>query len=133
MKKYKSIFNETKEPLFEMANLSPSRTGIEKGYIYISTKQGNHGCRIKYFSNLRNQSKVMIVSIPHFKVIEDTASCSKKIKKQVLQFAKINSEKLLEFWNKGNTWTDDEVRKFQDNLKLSSTELEDTKDIIMSK
>jgi hypothetical protein len=132
MKKYKSIFNETKDSLFEMANLSPSRTGIERGYIYISTKQGNDGCRIKYFSNLRNQSKVMIVSIPHFKVIEDTAPCSKKIKKQVLHFAKINSKKLLEFWNKGNTWTDDKVREFQDNLKLSSTELENARDIILS-
>jgi hypothetical protein len=132
MKKYKSIFNETKDSLFEMANLSPSRTGIERGYIYISTKQGNHGCRIKYFSNLRDQSKVMIVSIPHFKVIEDTASCSKKIKKQVLHFAKTNSKKLLEFWNQGNSWTDDEVREFQDNLKLSSTELENAKDIILS-
>jgi len=132
MKKYKSIFNETKDSLFEMANLSPSRTGIERGYIYISTKQGNDGCRIKYFSNLRNQSKVMIVFIPHFKVIEDTAPCSKKIKKQVLQFAKINSKKLLDFWNKGNTWTDDKVRQFQDNLKLSSTELENARDIILS-
>ena len=132
MKKYKSIFKENKEPLFEMANLSPSRTGIERGYIYISTKQGNDGCRIKYFSNLRNQSKVMIVSIPHFKAIEDTAPCSKKIKKQVLQFAKINSKKLLDFWNKGNTWTDDKVRQFQDNLKLSSTELENARDIILS-
>jgi hypothetical protein len=132
MKKYKSIFNETKDSLFEMANLSPSRTGIERGYIYISTKQGNHGCRIKYFSNLRDQSKVMIVSIPHFKVIEDTAPCSKKIKKQVLHFAKTNSKKLLEFWNQGNSWTDDKVREFQDNLKLSSTELENAKDIILS-
>jgi len=132
MKKYKSIFNETNESLFEMANLSPSRTGIERGYIYISTKQGNDSCRIKYFSNLKDQSRVMIVSIPHFKVSEDTASCSKKIKKQVLQFAKINSKKLLDFWNQGNSWTDDEVREFQDNLKLSSTELENAKDIILS-
>jgi hypothetical protein len=115
-----------------MANLSPSRTGIERGYIYISTKQKNHGCRIKYFSNLKDQSKVMIVSIPHFKVIEDTASCSKKIKKQVLQFAKINSKKLLDFWNHGNSWTDDEVREFQDKLKLSDTELENARDIILS-
>ncbi len=133
MKKYKSIFKETKDPLFEMANLSPSRTGIERGYIYISTKQGNHGCRIKYFSNLNDQSRLMIVSIPHFKVIEDTASCSNKIKKQVLQFAKINSKKLLDFWNQGNSWTDDEVREFQDNLKLSDTQLENAKNIILSK
>jgi hypothetical protein len=81
MKKYKSIFKENKESLFEMANLSPSRTGIEKGYTYISTQQGNHGCRIKYFSNLKDQSKVMIVSIPNYKVIEDTAKCSIIIKK----------------------------------------------------
>ena len=74
----------------------------------------------------------MIVSIPHFKVIEDTASCSKKIKKQVLQFAKINSKKLLDFWNHGNSWTDDEVREFQDKLKLSDTELENARDIILS-
>jgi 3-deoxy-D-manno-octulosonic-acid transferase len=131
MKKYKSIFKENKESLFEMANLSPSRTGIEKGYIYISTKQGNHGCRIKYFSNLKDQSKMMIVTIPHFKVIEDTASCSKKIKKQVLHFAKINSKKLLDFWNQGNSWTDDEVRQFQDNLKLSDSDLENAKDLII--
>jgi hypothetical protein len=131
MKKYKSIFKENKESLFEMANLSPSRTGIEKGYIYISTKQGNHGCRIKYFSNLKDQSKMMIVTIPYFKVIEDTAKCSKKIKKQVLHFAKINSKKLLDFWNQGNSWTDDEVRQFQDNLKLSDSDLENAKDLII--
>ncbi len=132
MKKYNSKLKETKDPLFEMANLSPSRTGIKRGYIYISTKQGNHGCRIKYFSNLKDQSRVMIVSIPHFKVIEDTAPSSKKIKKQVLHFAKINSKKLLEFWKKGSTWTDDEVREFQDKLKLSITEPEKAKDIILS-
>ena len=114
-----------------MANLSPSRTGIEKGYIYISTKQGNHGCRIKYFSNLKDHSKVMIVSIPNFKVIEDTAKCSIKIKKQVIQFAKTNSDKLLNFWNQGSDWTDDDVREFQDNLKLSELDLDNAKDLIL--
>jgi len=75
----------------------------------------------------------MIVSIPHLKVIEDTALCSKKIKNQVLQLSKINSEKLLDFWSQGNTWTDDKVREFQNNLKLSDTELENAKNIILSK
>ncbi len=130
MKKYKPLFKEKKEPLFEMVNLSPSRTGIEKGYIYISTKQGNHGCRIKYFSNLKDQSKVMIVSIPNYKVIEDTAICSIKIKKQVIQFANTNSDKLLDFWNQGSDWTDDEVREFQDNLKLSDSDLKNAKNLI---
>ncbi len=131
MKKYKPLFKEKKEPLFEMANLSPSRTGIEKGYIYISTKQGNHVCRIKYFSNLKDQSKVIIVSIPNYKVIEDTAICSIKIKKQVIQFANTNSDKLLDFWNQGSDWTDDEVREFQDNLKLSDSDLKNAKNLIL--
>lgn len=123
MKSYKSYFQEESEPLFEMANLSPSRTGIDSGFIYISTKQGKHGCRIKYFSNLKRQEKVFIVSIPDLKIVKDTSLASTLIKKQVLRFAKINTSKLIDFWENGNLWTDDQVRDFQDNLKLTDAQI----------
>ena len=51
MKKYKSKLKEDKEFLLEMANLSIKITGLSRGIIYISNRQGSHGARIKYFRN----------------------------------------------------------------------------------
>ena len=117
--------------IFEMANLEPAKTGLTFGHIYISTKESSHNCRIKYFKNLREQTQVVIVSIPDLIITEDTLldSIDNKTRKKIVMFAKKNSKKLELFWNDGQFWSDDRVEKFKKSLKLTKQDLKDSKDI----
>jgi hypothetical protein len=117
--------------IFEMANLEPAKTGLIFGYIYISTKESSHNCRIKYFKNLREQTQVMIVSIPDLIITEDTLkdSINNKTRKKIVMFAKKNSKKLIDFWNDGQYWPDNQVEQFKKSLKLTKQDIKDNKTI----
>jgi len=112
------------DDLFEMANLRQNQTGIA-GTIYISTQQASHGPRVKYYVNRPG------AGVPYFSVsIEPTPAIVEnslpqnivsRMSPQVIEWVKLNHDKLRNFWFKGTTWFDDEVTAFKDSLaKLPS-------------
>ena len=104
--------------LFEMANLLPNQTGISKGYIYISTVQGNHGPRVKYYEKLGKGQASLSISIEDDpKVLAGKLHIKPKHMKQVFDFVAKNETKLLMFWNEGLYMTDDEVTALKASLK----------------
>lgn len=105
--------------LTEMANLNTMATGIESGHIWVSTKYDNHGCRIKFYPNLSNRSIMLTVTIPDFKIVDDTIGpkVSARIKKEVVVFAIKNQTELLDFWNNGTEWDQEQLTHFLNNFK----------------
>jgi hypothetical protein len=105
-------------PLMEMANLFPEDTGIP-GTIFISTKMGQYGCRIKYYPNINDQSKSFVVTIPGYGIVEDSTGTTvkSKIRKQVIAFAILNQQDLLTFWNSGHTMRKQQSRALIDGLR----------------
>lgn len=106
--------------LIEMANLSTAQTGVE-GVIYISTAQGGHGPRVKWYpGRLGANAPCLSVTVEPAPTAFNRrlpqpvfASGSEAVKRWVA----LNSGALLAFWNNGNTWMDDEVTAFKAALK----------------
>ena len=133
--KQRIMFILNSNPLFEMANLSPKQTNVQGGFIFISTRSGAHGCRIKFYPNLSNQSKMLSVSIPDLIIVEDKLGklISNQQRKEVIQFAKIFSKELEDFWKYGNTWDDEKVTGFKATLKLTTEQLADASSITIKR
>ena len=127
------ILNNIDTLLFEMANLDTTQTGIKTGAIFISTQVSSHGCRIKYFPNLREQSKSLTVTIPELIIVDDNLLdiVSNKTRKEIVQFAKVNTDKLLDFWYNGVTWYDYDVTEFKKTLKLNQEQIKDSKAVTL--
>jgi hypothetical protein len=125
------LLKDIDDLIFEKANLTPFQTGIKDGIIWISTQETSHGCRIKYFSNIRKQSESLIISIPDCLIVNDTLKnqITDLKRKEVILFANKNKDKLLNFWNNGRYWTDPEVDSFKKTLKLKSSDFKDLKNI----
>ena len=101
--------------LFEMANLEPSQTGIV-GTIYISTQQGRHGPRVKYFAGRPGNSQPsMVVSVgpePLVMINDLPNRVRTKMEPIVKQWVTLNHIGLHKFWYEGNTWYKSEVDAF---------------------
>ncbi|MCP5498226.1 MAG: hypothetical protein H7A23_27030 [Leptospiraceae bacterium] len=111
----KKLFSE-KETYFEMANLPESKTGV-KGVIYISTKQGSHGPRIKYFEKPGSKQSSISISISDDpKVLTGDLEVDTKTLSAIFEFVKNNQEVLLNFWYKGDEMMDDEVQEMKNNF-----------------
>lgn len=106
--------------LFEMANLPVKYTGMEHGTIYISTKQGNHGPRVKYYRGnpgTNNSASITISDDP--KVVHDSieyGGINTREERQVKKFILLNKDALLDFWYNGNSLNVDEVSEFVKKL-----------------
>ena len=106
--------------LIEMANLSTPQTGVE-GVIYISTAQGSHGPRVKWYAGrpatgapclsvtIEAQPKAFNHHLP--KHVFDAARTG------VARWTALNHAALLDFWNDGTAWMDDEVTGFKAALQ----------------
>ena len=98
MKRYKE------EKLIEMANLSVTTTGLSKGTIYISNRQGKHGARIKYYRNNPGKSSSASISISETpEVVSDKLKLTTKEKKELFKFVELNYSLLLKYWDSGET------------------------------
>lgn len=109
---------ELLDQISEMANLPEKETGI-KGFIYISTKQGNHGPRIKYYKKLGQDKPSLSIQIskdPKVVVVSSGFVISSEIEKKLIQYIKLNRIKLLKFWKHGTKMTRGEVNKLLDSL-----------------
>lgn len=105
--------------VFEMANLTEAQTGVP-GTIYVSTEEGGHGPRVKYFSrpgrsqpsffvSLENEPRLLVSSLEE-RVVRRTLPL-------VIAFVRLNSQALLDFWTVGDTWTDPQVSAFKAALQ----------------
>lgn len=106
--------------LFEMANLEPDQTGIE-GTIYISTGQGSHAPRVKYFAGRPGDSQpsmsILIAADPQ--VVENSLPdrIASRMAPRVQAWIRLNHERLRDFWFNGNTWYQREVEAFIASLE----------------
>lgn len=102
----------------EMANLSEARTGVP-GVIWISTRVAKHGPRVKYYQKPGRDQPSFAVSIA-----EDPAIVAgdlpervvNRVSPQVIEWVRLNRERLLAFWNEGDTWMDEQVAEFKEAL-----------------
>lgn len=88
--------------LVEMANLDKRRTGFtnQNLVVYISTKQGSHGPRVKVFlkGNPKDSISFSIEKEPK-KLTESKLKLSQKEISEIKYWISINSVELLKLWN----------------------------------
>lgn len=107
-------------PLYEMSNLDTNDTGLSGGVVWIGTKyaygiQIGHGARIKYTDENNTNFKISVSISDDPKVVagkEDSVSA--KNLKELYKWIKINKTKLLDYWEKGDTYI---TKKFITSLK----------------
>ena len=116
MKRYK--FVEEKELIKEMANLRSEDTGLDHGTIYISSKEGNQGPRIKYYRGRPGNTPSASISISNNpEVVEDSIDLKSLEIKELVLFVQKNKSKLLLAWNKGYSMYKDEWNNLINSLE----------------
>ena len=109
---------QTDEP-FEMANLAPSQTGID-GVIFVSTRMGPHGPRVKYYQRagrtqpsfsvaIADQPSVVASGLPQ-RLVDAMAP-------KVAAWVLLNKPALLDFWHHGDAWLQPQEEAFLRALK----------------
>ena len=112
---YTSHFDTIKE----MSNIEHQDIGIDHGTVYISTHEGHHGPRIKYYrgrpgDNIPSAS-ISISKNPEVK--EDSRGLKESEKKELFAFVIKNKKVLLYLWVYGNTLLKREGDNKVNNLK----------------
>jgi len=106
--------------LCEMANLDSSDTGVD-GIIFISTRIGSHGPRVKWFAGAPQgrRDPCLIVSIAPEPEIRDNflGRAGERIAPEVVAWVRLNHAALQRFWDDGHSWTWREVSDFIDSLR----------------
>ena len=107
------------EDTVEMANLTSAQTGVP-GTIFISTAMGAHGPRVKYFvqpGRTQPSFSVSVTDPPTVVANSLPARTVRQISPQVIAWVSRNKDQLLDFWNRGDTWTQPEVNEFIERLR----------------
>jgi hypothetical protein len=107
------------EDVVEMANLTSEQTGIP-GTIFISTAMGSHGPRIKYFLRPGRTQPSFSVSVGDVPIVVANSLPERTVRQispQVIEWVLRNKDALLDFWNRGDTWTQPEVNDFIQRLR----------------
>lgn len=102
--KAKELIERLKRPIVEMANLRPEKTGLSGMGLYVSTKQGSHGARVKVFpfNKLGVNSLAYILTVendPKLVVQPKDNWLSSKELSQVKFWIWKNKIDLLRLWN----------------------------------
>jgi hypothetical protein len=107
------------DEIFEMVNLPRKDTGVD-GIIHVSTAQGPHGPRVKWYPDrpgrdapcltvtLEASPRVINHGLPNRQ--------AEGVAPQVLAWVELNRPALVTFWQDGIAWTRDEVSAFIDDL-----------------
>jgi hypothetical protein len=106
------------DDLMEFMNLSARRTGVE-GTIFVSTKMGGHGPRVKYFEKPGDSQPSFSVSISSEPEVLSNSLPERVCNRMaplVIAWVRQNHAALNEFWRIGTSWSDDEVTAFKDTL-----------------
>lgn len=105
--------------LVEMANLRERETGVS-GIIYISTSQGSHGPRVKYYPGGVRGGPMISVTVtenPKLKVVSKMKrSEAVQYTKKISQWITINRDALLDFWQNGVDYDRDAMNAFYDRI-----------------
>jgi hypothetical protein len=107
------------DEVVEMANLSSARTGVD-GVIFISTRKGSHGPRVKYFLRPgRSQPSFSVAIEDDPKVVANSLPepVVSRMAPSVIEWVKLNRAALLDFWHHGDTWLDEQVTAFKEGLQ----------------
>jgi hypothetical protein len=107
------------EDVVEMANLTRAQTGIS-GTIFISTAMGAHGPRVKYFLQPGRTQPSFSVSISDPPAVVANSLPARTLRQMsplVVVWVAGNRNALLDFWNRGDTWTQPEVNQFIQGLQ----------------
>jgi hypothetical protein len=107
------------EDVVEMANLTSAQTGVP-GTIFISTAMGGHGPRVKYFLHPgRSQPSfsVAVADVPTVVANSLPVRVVRQLSPQVVDWVSRNKDALLDFWYRGDTWTQPEVNDFIQKLQ----------------
>jgi hypothetical protein len=107
------------EEVVEMANLTSAQTGVS-GTIFISTAMGAHGPRVKYFLQPGRTQPSFSVSIGDAPVAVANSLPARTVRQmspQVINWVLRNKDVLLDFWHRGDTWTQPEVNDFIQRLR----------------
>lgn len=100
------------EALNEMANLYLRRTGINTR-IYISSREGRHGPRIKVYNSSNDESFSMSIEDAPKVLIGNPDIVSNKVRGQVIRWIQINKEVLLYYWQHPEMDIDELLGKIQ--------------------
>ena len=113
------VSTSDEDGLLDMANLGESKTGVS-GTIHISTSQGPHGPRVKYFPGRPgDQVPSLSVSIsdqPALLYSNLPGPVERRALPRVQAWVRLNHVSLLAFWQRGTTWMDEEVDAFKASL-----------------
>ena len=102
------------EEVVEMANLTSAQTGVP-GTIFISTAMGAHSPRVKYFLQPGRTQPSFSVSIADAPAVVANSLPVRVVRQrspQVIEWVLSNKDELLDFWHRGDTWTQPEVNDF---------------------
>ena len=108
-----------REDTVEMANLTSAQTGVT-GTIFISTAMGAHGPRVKYFVQPGRSQPGFSVSLADPPAVVANSLPARTVRQmapQVIAWAALNKDALLDFWQHGDTWTQPEVTDFIQRLR----------------
>ena len=106
------------DEVFEMANLSSARTGID-GIVFISTQIGRHGPRVKYYLQAGRSQRSFSVSVsdePKLLANSLPRPVANRMAPKVIEWVRLNRAALLDFWNHGDSWLDEQVTAFKERL-----------------
>lgn len=107
------------DEVFEMVNLPRGDTGVD-GTIYVSSMQGPHGPRVKWYPQRpgRDAPCLTVTLEQPPRVINHGLSARDARSGQgaVERWVALNREGLLRFWFDGSSWTVDEVYSFAKGL-----------------
>src|SRR5438876_7682498 len=95
------------EDVVEMANLTTAQTGVP-GTIFISTAMGGHGPQVKYFLQPGRAQPSFSVSISDAPTVVANSLPVRVVRQmspQVINWVLRNKDSLLDFWYRGDTWT----------------------------
>ena len=112
----------SREDMVEMANLASAQTGVS-GTIFISSAMGAHGPRVKYFVQPGRTQPSFSVSIADPPVVVANSLPARTVRQlspQVIEWVTRNRDALLDFWHRGDTWTQPEVNDFIQRLQRVS-------------
>jgi hypothetical protein len=108
-----------REEVVEMANLTSAQTGVN-GTIVISTAMGAHRPRVKYFvlpGRTQPSFSVSVTDTPTVVANSLPARTVRQMAPQVIEWVSRNKDALLDFWHRGDTWTQPEVNEFIQRLQ----------------
>jgi hypothetical protein len=121
MKTYKTLpLKEDKQIFIEMSNLNIDDTGMTKGWIRVSSKEGKHfKGRVKYYRDRPSDStpSASISISPNPDIMNDSINITTNEKKQIFQFVIINYKKLNKMWFEGGSMHYKEWEQLLHSLK----------------